>query len=133
MWFMGHYATPVVTWWSTASATDLRDHFFTLRRFLPCTPSLFQNFPGVGSSASKLAVLHADLRKMAPARLFVWITTIHKRFICGRFYLTARSGQSQNITLHGELVLRNISFEIFASYRIWTLFTIDKHITSLLS
>ena len=34
----------------TASATDLRDCFFTLRHFLPCTPyCCFQGFPGTGS------------------------------------------------------------------------------------
>ena len=66
-------------------------------------------------------------------RLSLCITAIHKRFICGRFYLRARAGQSRNINLYGELILRNISFEIFASYRMWTLFAIGEHVTSLLS
>ena len=52
----------------------------TLRRFLPCTPSSgFTASLGAGSSTKKLALLHADLRNISPARLFVWITTIHKR------------------------------------------------------
>ena len=46
--------------------------FFTLRRFLPYTPSCcFQDLPGTGSSTSKLAGIHADLQNIAPARLFV--------------------------------------------------------------
>ena len=36
--------------------------FFTLGRFLPCTPSrCFQGFPGAGSLTSKLAGLQGDL------------------------------------------------------------------------
>ena len=102
--------------------------FFTLRSFL-----FFQSFLEAGSLTSKLAGLHADFRNIDPARLFVWITTIHKRFIFGRFYLRARVGQSRNINLHGKVVLWNISFEIFASFGIWTFFTIGEDITSLLS
>ena len=46
--------------------------FFTLRRFLPYTPSCcFQDFPGAGSWTSKLAGFHADLWNLAPVRLFV--------------------------------------------------------------
>ena len=33
----------------------------------------------------KLAGLHIDLRNIAPAQLFVWITTIHKKGYSGRF------------------------------------------------
>ena len=54
--------------------------FFTLRRFLLYTPSCWFNASlRAGSSTSKVAGLHADLWNIAPARLFVWITTIHKR------------------------------------------------------
>ena len=56
--------------------------FFTLKRFLPYTPSCwFPDLPRAGCSTSKLAGLHADLRNIAPAQLFVWITTIHKTVI----------------------------------------------------
>ena len=89
--------------------------FFTLHSFL-----LFQGFLGAVSSTSKLTWLHANLRKIPPARQFLWITVIHKLFICGRFCLRARAGQSRNINLHRELVLWNVSFEILASYGIWT-------------
>ena len=47
--------------------------------------------------------------------------------------LKVEAGQSRNINPHGELILPNISFEIFASYGIWTLFAIGEHVTSLLS
>ena len=87
----GHYAMSVVTWWSTASATDLREHFLLSSVFYLTLLPFFQGFPGAVSSTSKLAVLHADLRNIVPARLFVWITTINKRFICGRFYLRAKT------------------------------------------
>ena len=33
----------------------------------------------------KLAGLHIDLRNIAPAQLFVWITTLHKKGYSGRF------------------------------------------------
>ena len=44
----------------------------------------------------------------------------------------ARAGRSRNTNFHRELVLRNVSFEISASYGIWTLFTIGDYITSLM-
>ena len=78
---------------------------FTLRGVLPCIPScFFQGFPGASISTSKSAGLHANIWNIALARLFVWITAIHNRFICGRFYLRAMAGQSQNIKLHRELI-----------------------------
>ena len=77
---------------------------------------LFQGFPGAGSSTSKSAGLHADLWIIAPVRLFIWITAIHKRVIRGRFSLRSSAGQSRNISFYSYLVLRNISFEISASY-----------------
>ena len=43
--------------------------FFTLRRFLTCTPSCcFQDLSRAGSSTLNVAGLHADLRNIAPAR-----------------------------------------------------------------
>ena len=119
-----HYVTPVVTWSSTASATDLREHFFYSQSFFTLHSFLFfQAFPGPGSSTSKLAWLHTELWSKALVRLFVWITTIHKRYIyiyilyiilygtlC--LNLKARADQSQNISLYRELVLRIISLNI---------------------
>ena len=85
--------------------------FCTLRRFfyLAVFPAVFKVSLGVASSTSRLAGLHVHLWNIAPARQFVWITAIHKRFICDRFYLIPRANQSRNISLHGELVLQNIS------------------------
>ena len=48
--------------------------FFTLHYFL-----LSRDFPGAGSSSSKLAGFYADLRNIAPAWLFAWITSVHKK------------------------------------------------------
>ena len=90
--------------------------FFTLRSSL-----LFQGFTGTGSSSSVSAGLHANLWNIASAWLFIWITAIDKRFIFGRFYLRARFGQSRNINLRGELVLRNVNFEISACYGFWAI------------
>ena len=103
----GCYAT--LTSWSTASATDLKECFLLSGVFhLALLPGFFKPSLRVGSSTSKLAGLHADIRNIAPIQLFVWIITIRKRFICGKFYLMARACQSQNISLHEEVVLQNI-------------------------
>ena len=107
---MGRYTVPVVTWWSTATAMDLRECFLLPGVFYLALLPAFQGFPGPGSSISKLAGLHADLRKIAPPHLIVWITTIHKIFICGRFYSRVKAGWPRNIRLYGTLVLWNISF-----------------------
>ena len=42
-----------------------------------------------------------------PQKIYMWL-----------FHLRPRSGQSRNINIFGELVLQDISFEIFASYGI---------------
>ena len=61
--------------------------------FLPCIPSRFFQW------------LHADLRNIVPAQLFVWITAAHRTFLCSRFHLKTTAGKSQNINLSGDLVL----------------------------
>ena len=106
----GRYATPVVTWWSTTSATGLRKRFLLSGVFYLALLLAFRGFPWTGSSTSKLAGLHADFRNIAPPRIFVWITPIHKRFICGRFYLRATACKSQYIKLHGILILSEHMF-----------------------
>ena len=115
-----YFVTPVVIKWSSTSATDLRQRFLLSGVFLPFIPSC-------------LTFHHADLRNIHPAGLFVWFTALHKRLICGRFYLRLRVGQSGDIKFHGELILPNIHFEIFTSYGIWILFAIGEHVTRLLS
>ena len=43
----GRYATPVVTWWSTSSATDLREHFLLSGVFyFALLPTFLQGFTG---------------------------------------------------------------------------------------
>ena len=52
---------------------------------LTLLPASFKAYLGAGNSTSRLAGLHNDLRNIAPDRLFVWITRIHKRDIHSRF------------------------------------------------
>ena len=98
-WLMRRHATPLVTlffWyhhvtyrtpchvsghpWSTTSATNLRKRFVPSSVFyLALLPAGLKPSLGAGSSTSKLAGFHADLRNIVQNRLFVWITTIHKR------------------------------------------------------
>ena len=76
-----------------ASATDLRERFFTLRHFLPCTPfCYFQGLPGPRSSPLKVAWLHADLQNIAPAWPLFWIIAINKRgILVGSIYMPKAS------------------------------------------
>ena len=56
----------------TASATDLRERFLLSGVFyLTFLPAGFKASLGAGSSTSRLARLHANLRNIAPVRLFV--------------------------------------------------------------
>ena len=56
----------------TVSATDLRERFLLSGVFyLTFHPAGFKASLGAGSSTSRLARLHADLRNIAPVRLFV--------------------------------------------------------------
>ena len=57
---------------------------FYTQAYLTLFPASFKASLGAGSSTSRLVGLHADLRNIAPARRFVWITTIHKRVILSR-------------------------------------------------
>ena len=86
VWPTGRYATPLVTSYFptnpvTSSATDLRERFLLWDIFyLTLLPDFFKASLGAGNSTSRWARLHADLRNIAPAELFVWITAIHKSF-----------------------------------------------------
>ena len=61
--------------------------FFTLRHFLPNTPSCwFQGLPSAASSFSKLAGLHADLRNSPGPTIHLNHNNPQKR-CSGRFYL----------------------------------------------
>ena len=66
----------------TASATALRERFLLPGVFyLTLLPAGFKASLGAGCLTSKLTGLHADLWNIAPAWLFVWIPTIHKKVI----------------------------------------------------
>ena len=56
-------------WWSTASATDLRERLLSGVFYLTLLPASMKASLGAGSSTLMLAGLHADLRNIAPARL----------------------------------------------------------------
>ena len=57
--------------------------------YLTLLSAEFKDSLAAAGSALKLAGLHADLRSITPARLFVWITTIHKRGIVAGLRITA--------------------------------------------
>ena len=58
---------PVVIWWFTVSATDLRERFLLSRDFyLTFLPASLKTSLGAGSFSLKFAGLHADLQKIAP-------------------------------------------------------------------
>ena len=82
--------------------------FFTLRCFLPYTPSFcFQGLPRWGSSPSKVACLHADHQDIAAAWLLCRMTAIHKRgILVGSIYVSkasfkVRVPQPWNLSLTG--------------------------------
>ena len=70
--------------------------FFTLRHFLPYTPSCcFQGFLGASSSTSKLAKLHADLGKGPSPTICLNHSNPLQRY-GGRFYLRVTAGKLHN-------------------------------------
>ena len=83
--------------------------------YLTLLPAGFKASLGADSSISKLP---GFLWNIAPARLFAWFTAIHKRFICGRYYLRFMAGRLRN--------------EEFATYGNWTLFAIGEHARGLM-
>ena len=119
MLLTGRHAMPVVIQWSTASATDLRERFLLSGVFFYLTllPASFKASLGAGSSTSRLAGLHIDLRNIAPARVFVWITTIHKRVILYRLYLWFTAGQlCEESAPHGISTLFTTSWACWKSH-----------------
>ena len=80
-------------WSSTASATDLREHFLLSGVFyLTLLPAGFKASLGAGSSTAKLAGLHADLWNIAPAQLLLQMTAIHKgAIVVGSIYVSKAS------------------------------------------
>ena len=113
-WLTGRLATPLVIYF-LVSPCYLQDAMpcqcsssnlprvlqiwkgiFTLRCFLPYTPSCwFQGFPGAGSSTTKLAGLHADLRN-SPGLAISLNHSNPQRGYGGWFYLRLAVGWLRN-------------------------------------
>ena len=108
----GRYTTSLVTSYFppnsvTASAMDLREHFFVFRRFLPWTLSCcFQGFPGSRQFNLELSRASCWSWKHSPSPAICLNHSNLQKICTGRFYLRARSGQSQNISLYGTLALK---------------------------
>ena len=92
--------------WSSSDLTQVLriwEHFLLSGVFyLTLLPASFKASLGGGSSTSRLAGLPADLWNIAPAWLFVWITTTYKRGIDSRFvYGLWLVGYVKNLLLTG--------------------------------
>ena len=83
------YSTPVVTSWSTRVLKIWKGGFQS---------QAFINLALLPPFLRLAWCLHFNLEvtdpKHSPNRLLVWITAIHEIFICNRFYIRARAGQS---------------------------------------
>ena len=93
VWLRVCHATPLVTRYFPPTfyreCYGLERAFFTIKRFLPCTPSCwFWGFPETDSPTSKLAGLHADHQNIVLAQLLGQMTAIHKRgILLGSVYM----------------------------------------------
>ena len=107
--------------------------FLTLGRFLPCTPSCcFQGFPGSRQFNLKVRRAPCWPSKHSPSPTICLNYRSPQKIYTGRFNLRVRADQSQDMKPHRELDLRNVSFEISASFGVWTLFVIGEYISSLM-
>ena len=112
----------------TTSVTDLRE-LFLLSGVFTLHSCCFQGFPGSRQFNLKVNRASCWSSKHNPSpTIYLNPQKIYK----GRFYLSPRAGQSQIINLYKQLVLRNFSLEMFASYGVWTLFTIGEHVKSFM-
>ena len=98
--------------------------FFTLRRYFTLHSFLLVLRPPWGRQFN-LNVSRASCwsSKHSPSPTICLNHSNPQKFYTGRFYLRGRASQSRNINLYRELALPNVSFEMFASHGIWTLFT----------
>ena len=84
----------------TTSAMDLRERFFTLECFLPCTPSCsFQSFLGSPQFNFKVSRASCWSSKHSPGLTICLNHSNPQKVYTGMFYLTARAGQPRNINL----------------------------------
>ena len=132
MLLAGHYAMPVVNW-STPNAMDLREWFLLSGFFYLTLFPAFSRLPWVRQFKHKVSRDSCWSSKHSPGPTFCFNHSNPQKSYMWLVLLKVEAGQSRNINPHGELILPNISFEIFASYGIWTLFAIGEHVTSLLS
>ena len=116
----GRHTTPLVTWWCTLTATDLRERFLLSDVFYLTLLPAFSRLPWGWQFNLKLAGLHADLRNIVLTQLFAWYTALHKRILHGRLYL--------NVRVNPELqILWNNTSRWF-----WTCISIDPYVNSCL-
>ena len=105
--------------------------FFTIKHFLPCTPSCyFQGFLVCRQFNLKVNRASCWSSKHSPGPTICLNHSNLRKIYMGRLYLRVKTDQSRSINLYGKLVLGNICFEMFASYGIWTLFTVGEYVTS---
>ena len=103
--------------------------FFTLRHFLPCTPSCcFQGFPGSRQFILKVSRASCWSSKHSPSPTICLNHGNPQMIYTGRFHLRARAGQSRNINFYRQ----NNNLEMFTFYGIWTIFAVGEDVTSLM-
>ena len=84
--------------------------FFTLKRFLPYTPSyFFQGFPGSGQFSLKISRASCWSSKHSLGSTICLNHSNLQKIYTSRFYLRVRAGQSRDINFCRELVLQNVS------------------------
>ena len=103
---------------------------------LTLLPASFRASLGAGSSTSRLAGLPADLRNIAPAWLFVWITTTYKRGIDSRFMVYGWSAtwricsSRDSNSLHNKLNMPEVSCFIHSATELQSMFLSRKLATA---
>ena len=128
VWLTGRYDTPLVISYflPTLLPRVLRiwervfyfQAFFTLHSFL-----LVSRLPWGRQFNLKASRVSRWSSKHSPGPTICWNHSNPQKFYMSRLYLRGRAALPWNINLYWELALWNVSFEMFASHEIWTLFT----------
>ena len=130
---MGRHATPVATDTSKppffVSAMDLREHLLLSCVFYFALLSAFFKHSLVLFHFKTSRGLCWSPKHSPGPTICLNHSKLQKRNI-GSFYLRKNAGQSRNIKLYKELVLRSVKFKVPASYWVWTLFMIDEYVKS---